>query len=140
MKLEHCIELKVHNRFIGYRRVGFLFDMYAWFLLFREFNINIGNIQKEGADALMQKMLYTSALSYCKEKGMKARFTQKDVEGWIDGITNRDAKELGRVFADSMKVIADKEDLMLFDSAKSAGEYIDSKEWEMAEYDKLSNF
>jgi len=35
---------------------------------------------------------------------------------------------------------ADKEDLMLFDSAKSAGEYIDSKEWEMAEYDKLSNF
>ena len=107
MKLEHCIELKVHNRFIGYRRIGFLFDMYAWFLLFREFNINIGNIQKEGADALMQKMLYTSALSYCKEKGMKARFTQKDVEGWIDGITNRDAKELGRVFADSMKVIAD---------------------------------
>ena len=35
---------------------------------------------------------------------------------------------------------ADKEYLMLFDSAKSAGEYIDSKEWEMAEYDKLSNF
>lgn len=35
---------------------------------------------------------------------------------------------------------ADKEDLMLFDSAKSAGEYINSKECEMAEYDKLSNF
>ena len=35
---------------------------------------------------------------------------------------------------------ADKEDLMLFDSAKSAGEYIHYKEWEMAEYDKLSNF
>ena len=35
---------------------------------------------------------------------------------------------------------ADKEDLMLFDSAKSAGEYIHYKEWEMDEYDKLSNF
>ena len=35
---------------------------------------------------------------------------------------------------------ADKVDLMLFDSAKSAGEYIDFKKWEMAEYDKLSNF
>lgn len=35
---------------------------------------------------------------------------------------------------------ADKEDLMLFDSAKSADEYISSKEWETSEYDKLSNF
>ena len=107
MKLEHFIELKIHNRFIGYRRVGFLFDMYAWFLLYKRHGVNLKHVCKDNAEAFMELMIHAAALSYCKETGRKVWFKEGDVKEWLEGMTNRDAKALAKVFAESMEVVAD---------------------------------
>jgi hypothetical protein len=50
-------------------------------------------------------MLYTGALSWCKNEGMKVDFTKEEVSGWIDDIPTGKMKEIGRVLMDSMKVL-----------------------------------
>lgn len=102
MKQPNYIELKVPGRL---RKVGFLFDMYAWFLLYQEMGTDLNDISGNDPEKLMGDMIYTSAVSACKEKGRRVRFNRDKVMGWLDKMTNRDVKELGKVFNESITLL-----------------------------------
>ena len=106
--MEHgCeIEIKTKGRFFTkIRTQGLLFDMYAWFLLWQVYNWDFEALGKKTPDELSAGMLYTGALSYNKDKGIKVDFTREDVVKWIDDIPTGKMKEIGRVLMESMKVL-----------------------------------
>ena len=111
MKLEHYIEVKVPRRcwiFSCKRKQGFLFDTYAWYLLYREYGTDIGEVGKFDPQTLVARMIHTAAISANKEQGKRVAFTGDDVAEWVDAMTNREIKRLGEVFAQSMKVMSEE--------------------------------
>jgi hypothetical protein len=106
--MEHYCEIEIKTKkrfFTKIRTQGLLFDMYAWFLLWQVYEWDFEALGKKSPDELSAGMLYTGALSWCKDQGIKVDFTKEDVSKWIDDIPNGKMKEIGRVLTESMKVL-----------------------------------
>jgi hypothetical protein len=106
--MDHYCEIEVKTKgrfFTKIRRQGLLFDLYAWFLLWQVYEWDFETLGRKTPDELSAGMLYTGALSWCKNEGIKVDFTKEDVEGWIDNIPTGKMKEIGRVLINSMQVL-----------------------------------
>jgi hypothetical protein len=106
--MEHYCEIEIKTKgrfFTKVKTQGLLFDMYAWFLLWQVYEWDFEAIGKKSIDELSAAMLYTGALSYNKDRGIKVDFTREQVQAWIDDIPTGKMKEIGRVLLESMKVL-----------------------------------
>jgi hypothetical protein len=106
--MEHYCEIEIKQKgrfFTKITKRGLLFDMYAWFLLWQVYEWDFEALGKKTPDELSAGMLYTGALSYCKENGIKVDFTKEDVDGWIDQIPTGKMKEIGKTLLRSMQVL-----------------------------------
>ena len=103
MRQPHYIRLKVGR----FRRQGFLFDMYAWFLLYQELGVGISEIGERNPEELLTDMVYLAGVSYNRSVGKKVRFTKSDVMVWLDRMPNRDVKALGKAFQESITVVSE---------------------------------
>lgn len=104
--MEHYCEIEIKRHWpLKPRRQGLLFDLYAWFLLWQVYEWDFEALGRKTADELSAGMLYTGALSWCKDNGIKVDFTKEQVAGWIDDIPTGKMKEIGKVLMESMKVL-----------------------------------
>lgn len=94
MKVQHFAEIT-----IGYwpfkKRIGFLFDMFAWMNLW----------QNKGIDAKpgMGEVLYYAYVSWCKDKGKKVKLTGDQLTILIGIAPNKEVETLKQVLAESAK-------------------------------------
>ena len=121
--MDHYVTIEVQQpdkllvrKFLGFRygvkkvpqppRVqGILFDLYAWFLLWEHFGWDFDLLGKRTVDELASGMLYTGSISWCKFHGLPINFTKDDVGRWMDDLSNKKMKEIGKVLTESMKVL-----------------------------------
>ena len=104
MKVPHYTEIKVRRwRLLPKVRLGFLFDMYAWFLLFDEFGVELADLQKESA----KRIVYAAAVSAARAEGRKVWVTPEQIEVCIEQSTTKESGELVKTLRDSQTVIDD---------------------------------
>lgn len=102
MKRLHYIEIKVRRwKLLPKVRLGFLFDMYAWFMLFDEFGVDIEQLKGSGA----KNILYAAAVSAAKEKGRNVWFTTEDIERFIENATTKESNQVIKTLRDSQTVV-----------------------------------
>lgn len=94
MKVFHYTEFTI-RRWLGSKKIGLLFDMYAWI-----------NIYNEG-NATTEKVIYYAALSYCKEKGKRVLFTQQDINKWIQQIPKSEFDNIIKIIKESSDDMAE---------------------------------
>jgi hypothetical protein len=106
MKLPHYVEIETKCKRFGIlpckRTRGFLFDMYAWYLLWQSHGWDFEAIRKTSMDDLSVEMLYFGAVAHCKEIGKRIDFTRDDVMEWEDKLTKSKRKELAEVLQNSI--------------------------------------
>ena len=91
------MEIKVRGKFKK-RKVGFNFDMYAWFLLGELKNKQIHELQQLDQDEFFNGIVYTAAVSWHKDKGRHIWFTPDDVAGWLDDLPQKQIRQLANEF------------------------------------------
>ncbi|MGV7234754.1 MAG: hypothetical protein ACQ9ET_00705 [Nitrosomonadaceae bacterium] len=106
MKVPHYIEIKVRRWWFWPRvRLGFLFDMYSWFLSYEQHGITLS--ENGSQEEIMKSMLYNAAVSACRAKAKKEWFTADDVARFIDNARKSEADALIKKFIDSKTVLTD---------------------------------
>jgi len=83
--------------------MGFLFDMYAWFLLFDEFGFDLSELKDEAS----KHIIYCAAVSSCRSKGRKIWFDSKDVNQFLQNTPTKDSTKVKETFKKSQSVIED---------------------------------
>ena len=72
MKIVHFTEIKVRRwKLLPKVRMGFLFDLYAWVLLFESKGVNISEIGEMKPEDMVATMMYNGAVSWSRDKGRK---------------------------------------------------------------------
>jgi len=80
MKVSHYAEIRVKRWLLWPKvKVGFLFDMFAWFKLFDDFGFDLDKIKSDPE----KNILFTAAVSAAKEKGKKVWFTPSQIQQFI---------------------------------------------------------
>jgi len=69
--------------------------MYAWFLLCEKNGIDIHELGNLPHEKMFSDLIYSAACSYLKDKGKKLKFTQEQLDGWIDKMNHKDSASLG---------------------------------------------
>ncbi len=117
---ENVIILKVpvlKIRGVFHRKQGFVFDMYTWFMLSERMNIPLSDQErwsKVNNDVYIFNLMYCSAVSYNRMKGVKVNFNEKHVSYWIDQIKQKDLQAwfncmlLSRVGGETIKTLSEK--------------------------------
>jgi hypothetical protein len=82
-------------------RLGFLFDMYAWFLLFEEFGFDLSDIKQEA----MRRILYTAAVSAARDQGKRVWFTADDIDRFIETVPTKESNAVITTLKNSQDVI-----------------------------------
>lgn len=104
MKVPHYTEIRVRRwRFWPKVRIGFLFDMYAWFLLFDEFGIELDNLK----DQASKQIMFAAALSSARNTGKKEWFNADDIVKFLEDIPARESNKVLKTFRESQTVIAE---------------------------------
>ena len=83
------------------KTVGFNFDMYAWHLKCEHNNIELHQLGEIPQEKMFSEIIYAAAISYSKDKGRKIRFTQSQLDGWIDKMNHKDSELLGNAILNS---------------------------------------
>lgn len=96
-------EIKVRRwRYWFKVRIGFNFDMLAWFYVYQDRGIDISQIKPSD---LIGSMLYCSAKSWAVQSGRKVWFDYKDVSDWVDRMTTKEFEAIQKIFLESFKDI-----------------------------------
>jgi len=112
MKIPHYTEITVKRNWYRPKvKVGFLFDLYAWHLLWQDEKIQLQDIGSQKPDQLISMMLFNAARSYSKDSGEKVWYTQQMIEGWLDLLTRKEFSRLTEVFQESFTDIQKTSDI-----------------------------
>mgnify|MGYP001822074461 CR=1 FL=1 len=104
MRVPHYTEIRVRRwRLWPKVQLGFLFDMYAWFLIWDEFGIGLSELKDDAAN----KILYCAAVSAARAEGRKVWFTEKDVRRFIEQSTTKESNQLTQTLIKSQKVVTE---------------------------------
>ena len=99
MKTPHYTEIKVRRwKFLPRVKIGFLFDVYAWHLLYIDSEIELQDASKMDTTELLRKMLFNAARSWAKEKGKLQWFCLQDIDDMLENISRKDFDELNKTF------------------------------------------
>lgn len=80
-----------------------MFDMYAWFLIFSEFGVNLEDLKDQAG----KHILYTAALSAARSQGRRIWFTPERLERLLETAATRDTNRLVLTMRQSQTVIQD---------------------------------
>lgn len=96
MKVFHHTEFTIKRKLFGSKKIGLLFDMYAWISIY------------DAGETTTEKAIYYAAVSYCKEKGKKVSFDQTKINKWLDKITKSEFDNIVKVMQLSSESISEK--------------------------------
>jgi len=92
MKVQHFADIKVG--FFG-KRIGFLFDMYAWLNLWQNKGIDSG--------LGVNEVIYFAYVSWCKDTGKRAKLSGEQLVKLIESAPSKEVENIKRVLAESTK-------------------------------------
>lgn len=97
------------------RKVGFSFDMYAWFKLCEMNDIEIHQLHTLPEKKMMGDLIYAAYVSYCTKALKKPKLSQESLGDLLDNMTKGQTEQLSqqilnaKVFGKSVKGWADGE-------------------------------
>ena len=109
MKTPHYCEIKVHRwKLLPKVRIGFLFDMYAWFLMYDTDKIDLADTGKMKPGDLIAAMIYAGAVSWSKDLGRRQWFTRTDIDRFIENVSKREFETIQATFLNSFAEMSKK--------------------------------
>jgi len=96
-------------------RVGFRFDMYAWFKVCEINNIELHQLGDIDQQKLFADIIYSGYVSYCTHNRKRAKYSIEQLADIVDRMTKRQSEELvdgfmkSKVFGKTVKEHADGE-------------------------------
>lgn len=75
------------------RKQGFAFSMWSWMTMSEYTKLPLNEFEALG-DRFISVAYYCAALAYNYLNGIKVKFTERDVKGWIDNMTTVEAKQI----------------------------------------------
>ena len=78
------------------KKVGFTFDMFAWFELCEMNDIEINQLGDLPQDKMFSDLIYCGYKSYCIRNRKRVMATPERLAEWVDKMTKGQAEELGK--------------------------------------------
>jgi phage/plasmid-associated DNA primase len=97
MKVNHFAELSYRTIF-GKRKIGLLFDMYAWFMFWQN---------SEDKEFNLQQFLYAAYISWSKDTGKRIRFDEDKFNQLLKFAPHFEVERINEVLTESSKHIRD---------------------------------